>query len=136
VSDLTPKQEAFCLAYLEEGNSTAAYRKAYDCENMSTGAIYVEAHRVYTNPKVTLRLEQLKAPAIEAARCTFEGHLRKLAELRDLAIQAEQYSPAIKAEENRGKVVGLYTDKVDLTSSDGSMKPTEIVFVGLDDEDE
>jgi FMN phosphatase YigB (HAD superfamily) len=31
-----------------------------------------------------------------------------------------------------------YSDKIeqDLTSSDGSMKPTEIVFVGLDGEDE
>ena len=28
--DLTPKQEAFCLAFLETGNAAQAYRRAYD----------------------------------------------------------------------------------------------------------
>jgi len=136
VSDLTPKQEAFCIAHLEERTAIAAYKRAYDCENMSNNAISVEAHRLLANPKIALRLEELKAPVVESARCTFEGHLKTMARLRDLATEATQYSAAIKAEENRGKVAGLYKDQIDMTSSDGSMKPTEIVFIGLDEEDE
>ena len=31
---LTPKQEAFCLAYMETGNASEAYRRAYDADNM------------------------------------------------------------------------------------------------------
>ena len=27
---LTPKQESFCLAYIETGNASEAYRQAYD----------------------------------------------------------------------------------------------------------
>lgn len=136
MSDLTPKQEAFCIAYLEEGNASAAYRKAYDCEGSAPSTVWVNAHKTLHNAKVAQRLKELKAPVIEAARCTFEGHLTTMAKLRDLAAEATQYSAAIKAEENRGKVAGLYKDQIDMTSSDGSMKPTEIVFIGLDEEDE
>ena len=32
---LTPKQEAFVLAYIETGNASEAYRRAYNAENMS-----------------------------------------------------------------------------------------------------
>ncbi|MGU9998175.1 terminase small subunit, partial [Bordetella avium] len=31
---LTPKQEAFALAYVETGNASEAYRRAYSAERM------------------------------------------------------------------------------------------------------
>lgn len=131
MSELTPKQERFCTAYLEKGTAIAAYKEAYDCEKMSDGAIYVEAHRLTANPKIALRLEELKAPVVESARCTLEGHLKQMAKLRDLAIESTQYSAAIKAEEQRGKAVGLYKDQIDLSSSDGSMRPQAIELIGV-----
>ncbi|SQE31532.1 Terminase small subunit [Mannheimia haemolytica] len=30
MTELTPKQEAFCLAYIETGNASEAYRQAYE----------------------------------------------------------------------------------------------------------
>ena len=53
---LTPKQEAFAMAYVECGNASNAYRMAYDVnENTSDNSISVEASKLRNNPKITLR---------------------------------------------------------------------------------
>lgn len=120
---LTPKQEAFCLAYLKTGNASEAYRQAYAAANMKPGSINVNASKLLSSAKVALRLEELRGPAVAAAQMTLESHLADLKMLRDKALEAEQFSAAITAETNRGKAAGLYTEKVDHTSSDGSMSP-------------
>lgn len=120
---LTPKQEAFCLAYLKTGNASEAYRQAYSAANMKPDGINVNASKLLSNTKVALRLEELRGPVVVAAQMTLESHLADLKMLRDKALEAEQFSAAITAETNRGKAAGLYTEKVDHTSSDGSMSP-------------
>lgn len=120
---LTPKQEAFCLAYLKTGNASEAYRQSYSAANMKPESINVNASKLLSNAKVALRLEELRGPAVIAAQMTLESHLADLKMLRDKALEAEQFSAAITAETNRGKAAGLYTEKVDHTSSDGSMSP-------------
>ena len=49
--------------------------------------------------------------AAKTAQITLESHLVKLAEIRDLAIAAEDYSAANTAETNRGKVMGYYVER-------------------------
>ena len=49
--------------------------------------------------------------AAKSAQISLESHLFKLAEIRDLAIAAEDYSAANTAEINRGKVMGYYVDR-------------------------
>lgn len=39
IGQLTPKQETFCLAYIETGNASEAYRQAYDAENMKPDTV-------------------------------------------------------------------------------------------------
>jgi len=43
---LTFKQETFVNALLETGNQYEAYCRAYECKNMSRGAIDVEASKL------------------------------------------------------------------------------------------
>ena len=44
---LTPKQEAFCLAYLETGNASEAYRRCYNTStNMAAATVNREAARL------------------------------------------------------------------------------------------
>ena len=43
---LTLKQETFVNALLETGNQYEAYSRAYECKNMSRGAIDVEASKL------------------------------------------------------------------------------------------
>lgn len=75
---LTPKQENFCLAYLETGNASEAYRRAYDAEGMSPSAINVEACNMLGNPKIALRLEELTCKATSDAVMTRQRAMERL----------------------------------------------------------
>ena len=108
---LTPKQEAFCLAYLETGNASEAYRRAYDAENMKPESINRKAKDVIDNVKIAARIEALRKPALKRAQMTLEGHLADLQMLRDKALEADQFSAAISAEVARGKAAGVHIEK-------------------------
>lgn len=110
---LTAKKEAFCLAYIETNNASEAYRRAYDASKMKDGTVHQTASRLLADVDVTARLEQLRAPVRDRAQITLESHLERLNHLSLMAEQAEQYSAAIKAEESRGKVAGLYVEKIE-----------------------
>ena len=113
-ANLTAKQEAFCIAYLETGNASEAYRRAYDTSKMSHETIAKRACELLKNGKIAGRISELRAPAVKNAQITLEQHLRDLERLRDLAESSEKYGPAIQAEMARGKASGLYVDKVEM----------------------
>lgn len=109
---LTPKQESFCLAYLETGNASEAYRRSYAASNMSSTSINRSAKELLDNPKIAARLAVVRASAAQSAEVTLVRHLGDLKELREEARAAGQFSPAIQAEIARGKVSGFYVDRV------------------------
>ena len=112
---LTPKQEAFCLAYLETGNASEAYRRSYDAENMKPETVNRSAKELIDNHKITARLDELRAPVVEEAKVSLALHLSDLKRLRDSAEASENFNAAISAEVNRGKASGLYVTKMDVT---------------------
>ena len=116
---LTPKQENFCLAYLETGNASEAYRRAYDAENMGANAIAVEACNMLGSPKIALRLSELRAPAIAKAQLTIEDLLAELEEARRLAIDTEAPAPAVSATMGKAKLLGLDKQVVEHTGPNG-----------------
>ena len=59
--NLTPKQEDFCRYYIETGNASEAYRKAYDCERMKAETVNRNAAALLANNKIATRLEELRA---------------------------------------------------------------------------
>ena len=121
---LTPKQENFCLAYLETGNASEAYRRAYDIGTMKPESVNRKAKELLDNVKITARLTQLRAPIIAKAQLTVEDLLGELEEARRLAIDTEQPSPAVSATMGKAKLLGLDKLVVDNISSDGSMSPS------------
>lgn len=104
---LTPKQENFCLAYLETGNASEAYRRAYDAGAMSANAIAVEACLLLDNPKVALRLSELREPIIQRHAITVDDLLRELEEARNLAMSIELPAPAVSAVMGKAKLLGM-----------------------------
>ncbi len=110
---LTIKQENFCLAFIETGNATEAYRRAYDAEKMSAKVIANRASELIANGDIAVRIEALRKPAVEAAQVTLEQHLNDLKRLRDDAWASEKYGPAIQAEISRGKASGHYIERVE-----------------------
>jgi phage terminase small subunit len=61
MAKLTPKQEAFCKAYIETGNASEAYRRSYNAKNFSENALAVQASKTLKHPKVALRIAELQA---------------------------------------------------------------------------
>lgn len=118
---LTQKQENFCLAYIETGNASEAYRRAYNTVGASEKTIWEKASRLLKEGKVRARLEELRTPATESAQITLSQHLSKLEELRELAKEEGKYGPAIQAEIARGKAAGLYVERSQI---DGEIRIT------------
>ena len=58
---LSIKQEKFCNYYVESGNASDAYRRAYSCKGKSDNTIWVESSRLANNPKVALRISKLRS---------------------------------------------------------------------------
>lgn len=116
---MTPKQEAFCVAYILTGNATEAYRQAGYSNGMATKTSQEAASRLLKNSKVVARLAELRAPATEMAVMTITGHLDDLKDLRDRAKQEGKYSAAVAAEVARGKVSGFYVEKVEHSGAIG-----------------
>jgi hypothetical protein len=115
---LTQKQESFCLAYIETGNASEAYRRSYATVDMSPASVNREASNLLDNPKITARLGELRQRAEDKSLLTLEAHMNELQSLRDLAKQNGQYSAAIKAEELRGKLCKLYVDQREAPGKD------------------
>jgi phage terminase small subunit len=113
---LTQKQEAFCLAYIETGNASEAYRRAYNAGKMKPATVNRKAKRLMDMGKIGARIEGLFVPLREAAQVTIESHLRDLMKLRDEAQAQRQFSAAINAEIARGKAAGLYVTKQEVTA--------------------
>ncbi|WAV89339.1 terminase small subunit [Oxalobacter aliiformigenes] len=111
MNELTQKQENFCLAYIETGNASEAYRKAYNAAKASEKSVWESASKMLDNPKVISRLEALREQAARRALLTLERHLEELAALRDEARAEGRYSAAIAAEIARGKAAGLYVEQ-------------------------
>jgi phage terminase small subunit len=110
---LTPKQEAFCLAFLKTGNASEAYRQAYDAEGMKDTTIHVKASELLADGKVTVRLSQLQEREEVKALLSLEDHMEELKNLRDMAKASSQLSAAITAEVKRGELRRFYVKQVE-----------------------
>lgn len=120
---LTPKREAFAQAVASGMTQADAYRSSFKAEKMKPETIQSAASRLMADSKVSARVEEIRAPIVQKAQITLESHLERLKQLSEKAEQEGQLSAAITAEVSRGKASGLYTEKVDHSSSDGSMTP-------------
>ncbi len=112
-SGLTAQEEVFCQNIVRGNNQSDAYRAAYDTSRYKDSTIYRAANELMSKPKLIARIAELRAPVIKKVQITLEEHLIKLGQLSDLAAAKDQYSAAINGEMLRGKVSGLYVDKVE-----------------------
>ncbi len=132
---LTLKQETFCKEYITNGgNATQAYKKAYDCSKTKDKTINENASRLLKDSKVRARLEELQQPFQEKFEYTMEQSFKKFLEIQEKALNRRKkiylegveigevedpdLTNAIKCEENKAKLIGLYaTEKVEVNSN-------------------
>lgn len=108
---LTPKQEAFAQRYVECGIASEAYRQSYNAENMEPKAVHVEASRLFSSPKVSLRVMELQEAARERHAVTLDTITKELDEAKDLAKTEKQPAAMTGAIMGKAKIHGLVTDK-------------------------
>jgi len=111
---ITPKQEEFCRIYSSEDvtQTEAAVRAGYS--PASAHAIASQLLNGRNFPHVVARVREIKSELARKYEVTFENHVQKLAELRDTAIQNNNYSAAVSAEKYRGQAAWLYIDRKEI----------------------
>ncbi|RKJ96646.1 terminase small subunit [Alicycliphilus denitrificans] len=124
---LTPKQEAFALAYVETGNASEAYRRSYNAVKMKSEVVANKASALLKKGDVRVRVEELKARAVERHDITVDDLIRELEEARTAALTTEkpQAAAMVAATLGKAKLLGLITDRQEHTGRDGG--PIETV---------
>jgi phage terminase small subunit len=116
VLDLTPKQQKFVEIFIEKGHLQSAKQCALDAGYAESGAT-VNASQLQNPkyyPRVVDEIERRRAELARRYSISYKSHVQKLAELRDSAEAAGNYTGAIAAEKYRGMVAGLYVDKKEI----------------------
>jgi len=108
---LTPKQEKFCLVFIEKGNASEAYRQAYDAENMKEATINRCAVELLENPKITARLDEIRGINAERHEITVDRLSNMFMASYHLALSIKNPSAAATAITGLGKLHGLMTDR-------------------------
>jgi hypothetical protein len=126
---MTPKQEAFCLAYIETGNASEAYRQAYNAGKMKPGSVNVNASKLLADTKIALRVAELKSELFERHKVTADTIATMLREDRQFARECETPGAAVTATMGLAKLYGLLTDKTELTGKGGGNIKIETIDV-------
>lgn len=124
---LTPKQEKFAQVYVETGNASEAYRRAYNTKNYKPESVTVNASKLLSDANVSLRVAELRAATVKRHEITVDTIRDMLLEDRDFARELETPAAAVSATEKLGKLYGLFTEKVDHSGQVGLYRVTRTI---------
>lgn len=116
----TDKMELFCLAYVETGNASEAYRRSYNTANMADKTAQREGYNLLQNPLVQGRIEELRNKVMERHEITVDTLLAELEEARLLGKETGKASAMVTASMGKAKLLGLDKQIVELTGKDGA----------------
>ena len=132
---LTEKQELFCQAKAAGQNNRDAALSA----GFGAASAGVTASRMMRKPAILSRISALqhgtdlsanaRVSLVESIRDERQAHIKRLADLSELARSKGQTSAAIRAEELIGKVLGFYVEQqvaLSVTQSIADANPDEI----------
>ena len=116
---LTVKQENFCNYYIESGNASDAYRRAYSCENMKNDTINNKAYELLNNGEITARIKELQEERKNKSDITKERILQELssiafstiADMHNTWIERKEFDKLSKKEKSAIKSISTKTLK-------------------------
>jgi phage terminase small subunit len=125
---LTPKQETFCNAYIEVGNASEAYRRAFNAGAMKPETINRKAVELLNNGKITARVEVLQAELKSKSDITKERVLKELSKIG--FADTDNLNAKIKALEVINKMLGINEpEKADVTSGGANLNSGQHVVI-------
>lgn len=122
--DITKKQLDFAREYVLTGNASEAYRRAYNAENMNNDTIRVKACNLLKQDNIRITVEALNAVAQREIENNFKYDVltsfKKLEDIQSLALKPSgkfktlDLQSALRAEEMKGRLYGLYVEKKEI----------------------
>lgn len=117
---LTPRQEAFAMAYVETGNASEAYRRAYPrSRKWKPEAVKVRASELLKRGNVSVTVEALRAEARERHAITVDRLTQDAMTAYEVAKAANNPSAMVRALEFLAKLHGLFVDRHEIGVSGG-----------------
>jgi phage terminase small subunit len=115
---LTPKREAFCLAYVATGNASEAYRQTFNVSpTTKPETIAVSASKLLADPKVSPRVAALQTAAADKAVVDQAWVLQRLMRNADTAAASGDFAASNQALALLGKHLAMVTDKAEITTT-------------------
>lgn len=139
---LTVKQENFCNYYIESGNASNAYRRAYSCEKMKDETVNRKAIELMHNGMIKARVKVLQEEQKEKSDITKERILQELssiafstiADMHNTWIERKEFDKLSKREKSAIKCISTKTLKKNIgTSDDPEIIDVEYVKIELYD---
>jgi len=118
--NLTPKQEDFCRYYIETGNASEAYRRAYNAEKMQPQTIKVKASQMLVLDNISVTIEKMRAEIAKRHEVTEDSLIAELEEARDLAKNLMNPAAMVSATMGKAKITGFDKKILQHQNPDGS----------------
>ncbi len=111
IQKLTLKQEKFCQEYIILGDASAAYRIAFDAKNMKDNTVNVTACNLLKNPKVAIRVKELKEKQSVKYEITKDKIVNEYATLAFKKIKKYTAKDKRGALDSLSKIFGYMSDR-------------------------
>ena len=113
--NLTAQQKKFILEYNNGKSAVASYRSAYNCNNKSSSLVSYEANKLLNNELILKEISLQKEKQTAFLNYTAENSFNKINEIQEKALEKNDLTNALKAEEMKCKLAGLFKEKEAVT---------------------
>ncbi len=124
---LTPKQERFCVEYVKDCNG----RRAAIAAGYAESSAHVQASQNLIKPNIASRIEVLAAQRTQRTELNREMVLSRL--IMEAHDENNPGAVRVQALTQLGRHLGLFTDKLDITTNLREIALSEAREVGLPD---
>lgn len=128
---ITSKREKFCQQLALGKTKTEAYSEAFDTTNMNRRTVAKRASELSQVEAVAERIDELQTEIEQELKYTAKQSFDEFERIRRDAVNCGALLVALRAEELKGKLAGLY-DRENNKQFDKPLKPLIVQFVGPD----
>jgi phage terminase small subunit len=108
---LTPKQEQFAQVYVETGNASEAYRRAYNVTTQSEGTINRNAWNLLHSNKISRRVNAIRAEHSKRHEITIDSLTQQYERVFEAAQEKGDASTMKGVLDSLAKLHGVWVDK-------------------------
>lgn len=109
---LTPKEQIFCNQIVKGVNPSQAYINAYKPTNQNKNTIATQAQKILRKPHIVPIIEQGRKEIQQEIVYTAKDSFNSLLYAQQMAEEQKNVQAWLKAEELKGKLLGLYTERI------------------------